>query len=242
MPMNVDFSESLTVKACVCTRLSRVHSFSFARSRERSMVAPAFCKQAFYKSASAVGGLVVKVYAASGAARAAAVAAIVGAAPGAGGWLGAGLALVMLAIAVIDARHFIIPDPLNAAGLALGFVHAAAQGEGDVASALAAAALRGTVLALMFLALRVLYVRMRGRQGIGLGDFKLAAVGGAWLGWIAMPIAIEIAALSALAVFATRHFVFRRPVRATTRLPFGLFFAPAIWIGWLLQATVLQPY
>jgi leader peptidase (prepilin peptidase)/N-methyltransferase len=31
-------------------------------------------------------------------------------------------------------------------------------------------------------------------------------------------------------------------VHATTRLPFGLFFAPAIWLGWLLQATVLQIY
>src|SRR6202011_2602500 len=128
---------------------------------------------------------------------------------------------------------------LNAAGLALGIVHAAVlaePGEGSVMQAPAFAALRAGGLVLVFLILRLLYVRMRGRQGIGLGDVKLAAVAGAWLGWIAMPIAIEIAALSALSVFATRHFVFRRPVRATTRLPFGLFFAPAIWIGWLLQA------
>jgi leader peptidase (prepilin peptidase)/N-methyltransferase len=172
----------------------------------------------------------------------AAVAASIVAAPGARGGLGAGLALLMLAIAVIDARHFIIPDSLNATGLVLGFLHAALQGEGDVASALAMAALRGAILGLIFYVLRALYLRMRGRQGIGLGDVKLAAVAGAWLGWIAVPIAIEIAALSALAVYATRHFILRRPVSATTRLPFGLFFAPAIWLGWLLQATVLPPY
>jgi leader peptidase (prepilin peptidase)/N-methyltransferase len=172
-----------------------------------------------------------------------AAAASIAAAPGVRGWCGGALALLMLAIAAIDARYFIIPDRLNIASLALGFVNAAVQGEGGVATALAGAALRGGVLALMFLALRAFYLRLRGRQGIGLGDVKLAAVAGAWLGWTAMPIAIEIAAVSALAVYATRHFVFRRPVQATTRLPFGLFFAPAIWLGWLLQVTVLQqPY
>jgi leader peptidase (prepilin peptidase)/N-methyltransferase len=180
----------------------------------------------------------------------AAAAASIAAVPGLAGWLGAGLALIMLAIAAVDARRFIIPDSLNALGLALGMVHAvvvhavvraAVPEEGSLAQALAVAALRAAGLALVFLILRLLYARVRGRHGIGLGDVKLAAVAGAWLGWNAMPVAIEIAALSALAVYAVRHFVFRRPLRATTRLPFGLFFAPAIWLGWLLEATLL-PY
>jgi leader peptidase (prepilin peptidase)/N-methyltransferase len=196
------------------------------------MAAPVFCKQEVRKSAAASASII--------AAGAAAVVAGIATVPGAAGWLGAGLALVMFAIAAFDARHFIIPDLLNAAGLVLGFVHAATQGEGGAADALAAAALRGAVLALMFLALRALYTRLRRRQGVGLGDVKLAGVAGVWLGWTAMPIAIEVAAVSALAVYTTRHFVFRRPVQATTRLPFGLFFAPAIWLGWFLQATVLQ--
>ena len=40
------------------------------------------------------------------------------------GWLGVGLAELMLAIAVIDWRHFIIPDRLNATAFVLGLVHA----------------------------------------------------------------------------------------------------------------------
>jgi leader peptidase (prepilin peptidase) / N-methyltransferase len=168
-------------------------------------------------------------------------AASVAAVPGVAGWLGAGLALIMLAIAAVDARYFIIPDALNAAGLALGLVHAVMVGEGSAIEALALAALRAAALALVFLALRLIYARLRGRQGLGLGDVKLAAVAGAWLGWNAIPVAIEIAAVSALAVYAPRHYLLRRPLRATTRLPFGLFFAPAIWLGWLLDATVL-PY
>lgn len=170
-----------------------------------------------------------------------AAAASIAAVPGIDGWLGAGLALIMLAIAAVDARRFIIPDSLNAAGLALGLLHAVMAGEGRAIESLAVAGLRAAVLALLFLALRLLYAKLRGRQGIGLGDVKLAAVAGAWLGWNAIPIAIEIAAVSALAVYALRHYVLRRPLRATTRLPFGLFFAPAIWLGWLIEATVL-PY
>jgi leader peptidase (prepilin peptidase)/N-methyltransferase len=46
-------------------------------------------------------------------------------------------------------------------------------------------------------------------------------------------VAIEIAAVSALTsvligVLGGRSFT------RTTRLPFGLFFAPAIWVAWLL--------
>jgi len=163
-------------------------------------------------------------------------------APGAIGLLGAGLAIVMLTIAVIDARSFVIPDWLNAAGLALALLHAAlAQPErvpAVMAWAVAAAALRGGALALAFLAIRSLYARIRGRQGLGLGDVKLSAVAGAWLDWPIMPIAVEIAALAALSTYALRQLMFGRRVRATNRVPFGLFLAPSIWVCWLLETTL----
>ena len=150
------------------------------------------------------------------------------------GVLGAALALLMLAIAVIDARRFIIPNELNAAAFALGLVHAAV-GETDLVAALAAALLRGAALGLLFLALRELYAWWRGREGLGLGDVKLAGVAGVWLDWPAMPIAIEIAALGALALYVAGHVRGRRRIHAATRLPFGLFLAPAIWLAWLTQ-------
>lgn len=170
---------------------------------------------------------------------AAAVAASIVAAPGARGFLGAALALLMLAIAMVDASRFVIPNPLNAAGLALALVHAALAQADAPWEAIAMALLRGAVLALMFYALREMYLRVRGREGLGLGDVKLAGVAGAWLDWPAMPIAVEIAALAALAVYGWRHFVLGRPMRATSRIPFGLFFAPAIWLAWLIEATLL---
>jgi leader peptidase (prepilin peptidase) / N-methyltransferase len=168
----------------------------------------------------------------------AAVATSLWVAPGFRGVLGALLALVMLAISVIDARQFIIPDTLTATALGLALVDAALQGETALAG-LEAAVLRGLVLAACFLALRDVYQRIRGRQGIGLGDVKLAGVAGAWLEWATIPVAIEIAALAALAAVVIRQLVRGRPLRAAGRLPFGLFLAPAIWLGWLLDATVL---
>ncbi len=158
--------------------------------------------------------------------------------PNAQGAIGGGLAVLMIAIAVVDARRFIIPDELTGAALVLGFLHAAIQASDLVMEALASAALRGAVLAFAFLSLRVLFRRIRGREGIGLGDVKLAGVAGVWLDWSMAPVAIEIAALAALAAYAMRLLSKGRSVRSTSRMPFGLFFAPAIWIGWLLQSTV----
>ena len=162
--------------------------------------------------------------------------------PNAHGVIGGGLAILMIAIAIVDARRFIIPNELTAAALALGFLNAAMQDSGLVLESLAVAALRGAVMAIAFLSLRVLYRRIRGHDGIGLGDVKLAGVAGVWLDWWVLPVAIEIAALAAIAVYAMRFLYGRRPsARLKAKLPFGLFLAPAIWVGWLLEALFEIP-
>ena len=169
------------------------------------------------------------------------IAAVVGvtaspvAAPNAQGMAGAGLALIMIAIAVVDARRFIIPDDLNIAALALAFINATLVANGSVIEAVASTVLRGGALALAFLGLRVIYRQLRKRDGLGLGDVKLAGVAGAWLGWQTMSIAVEIAAVSALIVYLGRQRALGRPLRSISYLPFGLFFAPAIWLGWLIE-------
>ena len=77
---------------------------------------------------------------------AAALASVV-AAPDPRGLLGAGLALLMGAIALYDARYFIIPNALNAAALALALAHAVALDPGIAAEQIAMALLRGAVAA-----------------------------------------------------------------------------------------------
>jgi leader peptidase (prepilin peptidase)/N-methyltransferase len=159
--------------------------------------------------------------------------------PGWPGALGGGLAIVMMAIAAIDGRRFIIPDRLVAAGLALGLLDAATAQPGQFTAGLVNAALRGLVLALLFFGFRMAYRRIRQREGLGLGDVKLASVAGLWLGWTAAVVAVDVAALSALA--AVLIVVLRgQSITRTTQVPFGLFFAPAIWIAWLFEAVIAR--
>lgn len=151
----------------------------------------------------------------------------------------AALVPVLAAIAVVDARRFLIPDALNAAGIALGFAYAALAAD-DVAEGLALAGARGIVLGLLFLGLRTGYRAFRGRDGLGLGDVKLAVLAGVWLEVTAIPLAIEIAALSALLAYALRRRAAGRALRFDGRLPFGLFLAPAVWIAFMIDALLLK--
>src|SRR5262245_39194337 len=163
-------------------------------------------------------------------------------APDLRGVLGALLALLMLAIALTDARLGIIPDEFNAAGLTLALVNAVLQNPDRIVEAMAAAVLRGGVLALLFLSLRVACRGLRGREGIGLGAVQLAVVAGAWLDWLTMAIVVELAAVAGLVTYLVRRYWLGRRLQMTSRLPFGLFFAPAIWLGWVLETTmVLAP-
>lgn len=147
--------------------------------------------------------------------------------------MGAALALLMTAIAFIDARSFTIPDELTGIGFTLGSCHEVLLSDGQFVNAFVLAVARGVFLAAAFWALRIGYRWFRGRDGLGLGDVKLAAVAGAWLNTSTMPVAIEMAALSGIAVYVVRQRILNRPLRATGRLPFGAFFAPAIWLAWL---------
>ena len=160
------------------------------------------------------------------------------AAPGAEGLYGAFLAVLMLAIAANDARHFLIPNGLTGAAFALALLRAGADGG---VPELLWAAFRAAAVALPLLALMLLYRRWRGRDGLGLGDVKLAAVCGAWLDLATVVAVIELAALSAIAAYAISAAVQRKPMRRTAFLPFGLFLAPAIWIGWLGETWFSNP-
>lgn len=160
------------------------------------------------------------------------------AAPGPDGLLGAFLSALMLAIALADSRRYIIPNELTGAALALALLRAGTVGpEADWRAAIWPA-LRALAIAVPFVALMVGYRRWRARDGLGLGDIKLAAVAGAWLELGTAFAVIEIATLSALGAYFVSGYLRKRPPRATAFLPFGVFLAPAIWIGWLLEAAL----
>jgi len=166
-----------------------------------------------------------------------AIVASVWAAPG---WIGAGgawLALLCVAIAVVDRRRFIIPDTLNAAAVISGLAVSALTAD-DAVGGLVGAAARAAVMFVAFIAFRFAFRRLRGVEGMGLGDVKLAAAVGAWLDWADLPLAVDIAALAALAAALVRR-LRRDDLDMRSRLPFGAFLAPAIWLCWMM-ATVAE--
>jgi leader peptidase (prepilin peptidase)/N-methyltransferase len=160
-------------------------------------------------------------------------------APGVEGALGGALGLLMLGIASVDARRFVVPNVLSAGGFALGVIHGAVASPDSSFEGAFMALWRAAFMAGLFLLVRIAYRRLRGRDGLGLGDVKLAGAAGAWLSLPMLPISIEIAAVTALAAYVFRQRKRARVLRAVGRIPFGAFFAPAIWLGWMLDTMLL---
>jgi leader peptidase (prepilin peptidase)/N-methyltransferase len=106
-----------------------------------------------------------------------------------------GLLAALAAIAVIDLRSLRIPDALSLPLIAAGLVVAPALRGGAMADHLIGAA-AGFAL---FAAIGEVHFRRRGVEGLGLGDAKLFAAAGAWLGWQGLPWVLLIAALGGLA-------------------------------------------
>jgi leader peptidase (prepilin peptidase) / N-methyltransferase len=153
------------------------------------------------------------------------------------GWLlpvSCALGWTLLTLAAIDQRHFLLPDPLTLplipAGLAMAFAIDPALLVPHLVGALAGFA--------AFAAIGALYRRLRRREGLGLGDAKLLAAAGAWLGWQALPGLVAVAAVCALAVALARALTGDR-VSATTRIAFGSYLALAFWLVWLLGPPML---
>ncbi|MDA0262434.1 MAG: A24 family peptidase [Proteobacteria bacterium] len=159
-----------------------------------------------------------------------AIAAIsVTALPPADSLIACGFGWTLLALALIDLRHHLLPDaitlPLTAAGLALAWLH-----PGDLLLERALGCVLGFSI-FYFISMAYRYVRKR--DGLGLGDAKLLAAGGAWVAWQGLPSVVVLAGTAALVVVALQIARGRR-VDAKTRIPFGLYLSPAIWLIWLI--------
>jgi leader peptidase (prepilin peptidase) / N-methyltransferase len=142
------------------------------------------------------------------------------------------LGWVLIVLAAVDMLAFRLPDvltfPLIAAGLAVAWWF-----DRDlVGHAVAAAIGWGS-----FYLLAWGYRRTRGREGLGLGDAKLAAAAGAWLGWENLPFMILLACAVGL-VWVGIATARRGREALSERIPFGVALCFALWIVWLYGAPV----
>jgi leader peptidase (prepilin peptidase)/N-methyltransferase len=145
------------------------------------------------------------------------------------------IALLYLASALlawIDLRRGIIPDWLNLAIAVTGLVRAVIV---DGAQAAFVAGCEGLLIGAIVWLLRSLYFMVRKYHGLGLGDVKLLAVSGIWIGVAGVPMQLLVASLTALLAAGAMHLAGRTWTRQTS-LPFG----PSLALGLLVTLSVQQ--
>jgi leader peptidase (prepilin peptidase) / N-methyltransferase len=140
------------------------------------------------------------------------------------------LGLLMIAGAQVDARTYLLPNAVTWGGIASGILIAPALDSlSPWWSSAGAGVVRATATAVAFLLLRWCYTWLRAREGLGLGDVKLAAAAGAWLPAASIPLCFALATCSALVAVALAGIRGER-VDSTAKLPFGAFLCPALWL------------
>jgi leader peptidase (prepilin peptidase)/N-methyltransferase len=147
---------------------------------------------------------------------------------GEGTWLDCLLGWWLLTLGWIDLRHWILPDVLSLPLVVVGLAEAAAFAPDELLGRVLGAVIGYLVL----VAIAALYRLLRGREGLGMGDAKLFAAAGAWVGVIALPSVILVAALAALVAALCMRLAGIR-LHAQSALPFGPFLALATWLVWL---------
>jgi len=108
-------------------------------------------------------------------------------------WLyGLGLVWILSALSYIDLKTYRLPNGLTALLILLGLSFNYVYGD------LNAAAIGMVAGYILFLLVELGFKYARGIDGLGRGDAKLLAGGGAWCGWMYLPQIILIASASAI--------------------------------------------
>jgi leader peptidase (prepilin peptidase)/N-methyltransferase len=149
-------------------------------------------------------------------------------------WASLALGWTLLAAAAIDLRHYLLPDVLTLPLIPAGLGVAWALDPG----LLPAHALGAALGFAAFVLIAEAYRRLRGRHGLGLGDAKLLAAAGAWLGWAALPSVVVVAAVAALTL-ALAQALGGAKLALAGKLAFGPHLALAFWLVWLFGPLIV---
>jgi leader peptidase (prepilin peptidase)/N-methyltransferase len=138
------------------------------------------------------------------------------------------LAIFLASLSAIDLRDYRLPDVLTLPLTALGLIATPLVLEASPWWQAASAAIGFALLATA----AVLYAKLRGEPGLGLGDAKLLAASGAWLGAEALPSVLLWACGSAILGLLLRGWR-SGSLSGKSRVPFGPFLAFGTWLVWL---------
>lgn len=151
------------------------------------------------------------------------------AAPGPVGLAGALFGWLLLALLALDLDYFWLPDRLTLPLLALGLV----LGNGTPTQRVVGALVGGG----SFLLLALAYRRLRGRDGLGMGDAKLMAALGAWLSPAMLGPLILLSALAGIVFAAVRASRSRGSAGPGTEMGTGATMTDRVPLGACLALT-----
>jgi leader peptidase (prepilin peptidase)/N-methyltransferase len=136
----------------------------------------------------------------------------------------------LIALFAIDLEHQILPNAITLPGVVVGLAFALIAPPGWRASLIGAAAGGGVLYAIA-----AGYYYLRHEDGLGMGDVKMLAMIGAFLGWQLMLLTLVLASLSGALVGVALIVSQRGSMKYA--LPFGTFLA----VGAVVAMLVGQP-
>jgi leader peptidase (prepilin peptidase) / N-methyltransferase len=139
-------------------------------------------------------------------------------------------ACAMIVLFAIDLQHHILPNVITVPGAIAGFILSLALPPGWLASLIGLAAGGGVLFVI-----GEAYYRLRGIEGLGMGDVKMLAMIGAFLGWKLMLVTLVLASFAGSFVGVGLLVTGRGDMKFA--LPFGTFLA----VGALVAAVAGEP-
>ena len=142
------------------------------------------------------------------------------------------LLTILFGIALTDARFYIIPDQFSLGGLVLGLGLAFLPGGIGALDALIGAIVGFGLLG----SVAVVGKWMLKKDAMGLGDIKMMAMVGAFLGWAGVLLTVFLGALLGAVIFG--------PISYKTKklVPFGIFLAAAAAITYGFGSEIIDWY
>lgn len=130
------------------------------------------------------------------------------------------LSVFFIIIFFIDLKHFIIPNSLTFPLMFIGFIKSFDPNLNlNLFPNYIDSLIGGALGYILIWGLITLYLKIRNKEGMGLGDAKLLSAIGFWFGWYSIPYVIFLSSLSALMIALPG--LINKSKTMSSQIPFG---------------------
>ena len=144
-------------------------------------------------------------------------------------------ACAMVVLFVIDLQHHLLPNVITVPGIVVGFALSLVLPPGWKGSLIGLVAGGGVLFAIA-----ETYYRLRGIEGLGMGDVKMLSMIGAFLGWQLMLVTLVLASFAGSVIGIGVIALGRGGMKAA--LPFGTFLAVGALIAAVAGDSIVNWY